>query len=280
MLNSAQSALLKSLSTALKPLVRVLLRFGIDYGTASEILRGVYVAEAFENAKKSGSRPTVSGVAASTGLTRKEVKRLNELPNIESGQTHERYNRAIRVISGWVNDKEFMDLQAQPAVLPMESDDCKSFADLVKRYSGDIPHAAMLSVLKSSGIVEELGGRNVKLLDKAYVPHNDPIDVIDILGVDTAELIATISHNMNAQQDQLVFQRKVSNALVRPEAVDAFKQLSFRRSQALLEELDSFLSAHEVEPTDEASASYVALGIYYFDDSLEDTKPGGNNANQ
>ncbi len=275
MLNRAQTALLTATSTALKPLVRVLLRFGIDYGTVAELLRGLFVDVAFENTKLMNTRPTVSSVAAVTGLTRKEVKRLKELKQIESAGTHERYNRSIRCISGWVNDQDFLDKRFRPARLPLESSDTPSFADLVKRYSGDIPPATMLAVLRAANIVELKKGF-VKLLSKAYVPNNDPIDVIDILGVDTAELIATIAHNLEQEDKQhRVFQRKVSNRQIKPEYIEEFKNIAFKKSQQLLEELDGYLAANEAKVNQ--TASYVSLGIYYFDESLQPLSSGVEN---
>ena len=49
----------------------------------------------------------------------------------------QKYNRAVRVISGWVNAKNFTDELDNPRVLPL-TDEEGSFADLIKQYSGDI----------------------------------------------------------------------------------------------------------------------------------------------
>jgi len=59
----------------------------------------------------------------------------------------------------------------------------------------------------------------------------------------------------------------VSSVLVHPDALPAFRELSTRKSQLLLEEYHSWLSNHEVSPEDESSVQpcYVAVGIYYSD---------------
>lgn len=49
-------------------------------------------------------------MSALTGLTRKEVKRLHELDGEDYVAGQERYNRAVRVISGWMNDRRFSDV--------------------------------------------------------------------------------------------------------------------------------------------------------------------------
>ena len=63
--------------------------------------------------------------------------------------------------------------------------------------------------------------------------------------------------------DELRYQRKVSNHCVDPRAVDAFVELSANKSQALLEELDAWLSEHEVGADSEGR--YLSLGIYFYE---------------
>jgi len=249
----------------LRPLVRVLLRHGMAYGTFAELARKAYVEEGFVHASGAGKRATISSVSALTGLTRKETKRLRELELVDDETSAQRYSRAIRVISGWTGDPRFQTSAGEPAVLPMEGAG-GSFAVLVKEFSGDIPPAAMLSVLESSGTVT-VGEKGIALQEKAYIPSATPLEKLNILGTDVAELIDTIGHNLAAEPDERFFQRKVSNVLLHPDAVPAFRELSTRKSQLLLEEYHSWLSSHEVDPEDESSVQpcYVAVGIYYSD---------------
>jgi len=261
MLSNTSISLINAATRILRTLVKILLRNGIDYGTFAEVLRKVYVDVAFDHIKQSGKRPTISSISAITGLTRKEAKRLKELDIPESDLTQQRYNRVIRVISGWLDDPRFLDAKNQPVPLSVEDGE-NSFANLVKSYSGDIPPSTMLTVLEASNSILR-DGDYVKLIQHAYIPGSDPIDKIDILGADVAELIKTIDHNLSSPADQLLFQRKVSSTCVKLEAIPAFKKLAAQKSQELLEELDSFLSKNE---TTDANANYVALGIYYTEE--------------
>ena len=138
------------------------------------------------------------------------------------------------------------------------------FTELVKRYSGDITPAAMLSLLKESGNVDVDVGE-VTLKKKAYIPMETPLDRLNILGTDAGELIETIGHNMMAAPADRLFQRKVSNTLVRRDVLADFREFSNRRSQELLEEYDAWLSEREVKNDDEDQAAYVAVGIYYVE---------------
>ncbi len=259
-----QDSLGSAILRLLRPLARLLLKHGMPYGTFAELARKAYVDEAFEHLQRQpGTRPTVSGVSALTGLTRKETKALRENTPIGNEKSAQRYSRAIRVISGWVNDSQFHDASGEPAVLLFDGAD-NSFSALVKKYSGDIPPVAMLSVLATSQNVIESGDR-VVLKERAYIPMSTPVDKINILGTDVAELIATIEHNIEADPARRFFQRKVSNTAVRADAIGKFRELSNRKSQELLEEYHAWLSSQEIDESDGESdqVGYVAVGIYY-----------------
>lgn len=260
----------KTLTTAvrriLRPLMRILLRNGIACGSFEEMARKAYVDEAFAQAQRNNSKATVSSVSAETGLSRKEVKRLKEIETSDSKNTEQKYNRAIRVISGWLNDPQYVHAEGNPRALSVDGSGT-SFASLVKHYSGDIPTKAMLKLLESSNCVEVKEGL-VHLVKNAYVPGSDPKEVIRILGKDTSELINTIDHNLTTDEASKWFQRKVSNPRVRTDALPAFKEFSRKRSQTLLEELDAWLSDNEADEDDDTR--HVSLHIYYNEQDTDE----------
>jgi len=247
----------------LGPLVQVLLNHGMAHGAFAELVRQVFVEEGFSQLERAGHRATVSGVAALTGLSRKEVKRLRDASGGEQNESRQRYNRAVRVISGWVNDTRYQDDTGAPAPLSCDGPD-SPFARLVRDYSGDVPAVALLTLLEASGNVER-DGDQVILKKRAYIPMSTPLDRLNILGTDVAELIGTIAHNMAAEPGARLFQRKVSNDQIRRDAVADFRVLSRDKSQQLLEEFDQWLAEHEVrgDQTQDDAPAYVAVGIYY-----------------
>ena len=252
----------------MRPLVRILIRNGIAYGALAELIRKVYVDVAFEDFSPEGKKQTVSRVSGLTGLTRKEVKRLAEMEETDSVSGQERYNRAIRVIGGWVKDKRFTDENGKPADLQVEGRR-SSFTLLAKDYSGDIPYRAMLNMLVEAGSVKLVRGK-VRLVRHAYVPGGDGVEKIRILGTDTAELMTTIDHNLTAGPDNLLFQRKVSYDNIDPAALDKLRKLSAKKAQTLLEQLDRQYAGNELDE-DDGGGSTISLGIYYYEkDSSEE----------
>jgi hypothetical protein len=269
-MEGANVTLTTALSQILRSLVRILLRNGISCGSFEEMARKAFVDESFAQAHRNNGKATISSVSAETGLSRKEVKRLTDTDPNDSDITEKKYNRAIRVISGWLNDPQFAYKEGNPRALSLDNgldSSGATFASLVKKYSGDIPTKAMLNLLESSDCVEIKDGQ-VQLVRNAYVPCSDPEEITRILGKDTSQLINTIDHNLTVDEASKWFQRKVSNARVATEAVAEFKEFSRKRSQTLLEELDAWLSQNEADG--KADSRYVSMNIHYYEQDTEE----------
>jgi len=263
MSGSINNILKESVLKILRPLVRVMIRNGVSSGSFDELVRKAYVDEAFSIGEKLKVKTTTSSVSAQTGLSRKEVKRLRELETNYSADVEQKYNRAVRVISGWVNEDSFIDANGDAKKLPINGDK-NSFSALVKQFSGDIPTKAMLDLLIAAECVK-VDGDKVQLIKHAYVPGKDSAEIIRILGTDTHELINTIDYNLSAQESDRRYQRKVSTAILNKDAIEDFKNLSNEQAQVLLETLDAWISQNEVAPDDD-NARYVSLGIYYYEE--------------
>src|SRR5210317_1018540 len=96
---------LKTLNAAiiriLQPLVRILLRNGVSFGTFSDIAKWVYVDTAANEFGIANRKQTISRISVITGLSRKEVKRVKEKTRPADTAIAEQYNRAARVITAW-----------------------------------------------------------------------------------------------------------------------------------------------------------------------------------
>jgi hypothetical protein len=266
---SQQHALFSAIRLLLRPLVRILLRNGVAHGAFVELSKKVFVDVAFDEFPPEGKKQTLSRVSALTGLTRKDVARLHELQQTDDWSSQARYNRAVRVISGWMNDTRFLDAEGNPAQLPV-SGEPHSFDGLVKQYSGDIPTRAMLSTLVEAGSVQEIEGK-VRLVRHAYITGSDQAEKLNILGSDVFELVSTIDHNLTAEPEKLLFQRKVSYDNIDPAALAKLRKISARKAQTLLEQLDRQYASHELQDSGDGGKT-ISLGIYYYEqDSTEET---------
>jgi hypothetical protein len=265
---STQGVLTAAIARILRPLVRILLKNGISYRTFSDIARSQFVEIAQNEFGIKGRKQSVSRIAIITGLTRKEVSRLLEFSVPSDREKSDRYNRASRVIAGWRRDKDFLNPIGKPDTLSV-SGPGKTFQQLVTRYSGDIPHRAVLDELLRAGVVMCPDENRVKLIKQAYLPQGDDAMKLHILGVDTSYLLDTISHNLQGGESEAYFQRKVLYDNLPDQALATLRRLSSKSAQALLEKLDTWLSNHDrdINPQVEGSGRNTAgIGIYYFEE--------------
>lgn len=263
-----EQAISAAVAGILRPLVRLLLRNGIPYRTFSDIAKRVYVDVATEEFSIPGRKQSKSRVSILTGLTRKEVLRVRRLPAADDLGAGARYNRAARVIAGWVRDRRFRDGTGNPAALPFGAG-AASFDKLVKTYSGDAPARAVLDELLRVGTVQRMPDGKIRLLERSYVPKTGEIDKIGILGVDVSDLIATIDHNIR-QADTPFFQRKVCYDNLPLEVLPELKRKAAGRGQALLESMDRWMSVRDrdVNPRVPGTGRKRAgIGIYYFEET-------------
>lgn len=264
-----QQALDAAVMRLLRPLVRVLLRQAMPFSAFAELAKRVYVESALTDFAIPGKKPSISRASILTGLTRKDVQRLVAEPDAGGPEAGERYNRAARVLTGWVRDPYFHDSAGAPRALV--SDGPRGFAELVRRHSGDMPARAVLDELMRVGAVRRRDDGRFEPVTRGYVPHQSVVDKVDILGTDVADLVETIDHNMQHGADNPRFQRKVMYHRIRTDALPAFRKLSTAQAQALLEKLDRWLAGHDSDTSREAAElphSRVGVGIYYFEERL------------
>jgi hypothetical protein len=274
-----KNALFAAILKIIRPLVRILLRNGVPFRTIADLIKWIFVDVALKEFGIAGRKQSDSRIAIITGLSRKEVRRLRKVTQPSDAEEIDRYNRAARVISGWIRDRRFTDAKGHPRLLPFDKAK-NSFSDLVKFFSGDVPARAILDELANVGAVKKLKDGKIKLITRAYLPVGDEPDFLSILGTDTAHLITTIDHNIIRKPEERFFQRKVSYDNLPEEAIPIFRQLSARQCQKLLERLDEWLAEHDrdIKPSIRGKDRMLAgIGIYYFQEDLSQEKPEEDN---
>ena len=271
-------ALDAALLRLLRPLMRLMLRHSMPFSAFEELAKRVCVEVAMNDFALPGKKPSISRASILTGLTRKDVQRLVSSADEPVDMPEERYNRAARVLTGWIRDPAFQNSDGEPRTLDVDGD--AGFAALVKRHSGDVPARAVLDeLLRVGAVVQSTDGR-LEPVTRAYVPRQGEAEKLAILGTDVAALIDTIDHNLEHGATDPRFQRKVSYRSIAAEHLPAFRKLSAAHAQSLLEKLDRWLAEHdeehdEVEPDDTPiPRAQVGLGIYYMEERLDGARNG------
>ena len=256
----------------LRPLVRILLRNGVSLGTFSELAKWVYTDVAAKEFGIKGRKQSVSRVSVITGLSRREVMRVRQLPRPDVAASAERHNRATRVIAAWRREAHFLDAEGNPAALPMEGGG-PSFSELVNRFSGNVTPRAVLDELTRVGAVEELEDGRLCLRARANIPKSTDTGRLHLLGTDVRLLISTIDHNLNSGASGPLFQRKVAYDNLPRESLAEFRKQFAGPAQSLLERADRWLAQRDRDATPSVQGSgrnRAGIGIFFFEEPYSD----------
>jgi hypothetical protein len=135
---------LASLFDALAP---ILIPLDITPSRLAQIARASFVKASAKQAKmKSNGRPHLAKIAALTGLSRSEVKRLVASGYKTEDPSSEHLPRALRVLNAWRHSSSYTS-RGKPRQLKILGQP-PSFDALCKAYSGDIPYTVILDELE------------------------------------------------------------------------------------------------------------------------------------
>ena len=266
---SQQNILNTAILKVLKPLVRIMLRNNIPFGAFSDLARRAYVEVATDDFTVEGRKQSNSRISTITGLSRKEVKRLQELEEEKDDALIQKYNRAARVVYGWVHDNRYQLAPEATKPLSFDGKDL-SFSGLVKTYSGDVPPRAVLDELRRVGVVEIDKDELIHLVSRAYIPKDGVNEKIQYLGTDISGLINTMDRNIYQTELAPFFQRKVYYDNLPDEAVEDIKEMISKNGQKLLEQIDQKMANHDRDSNPDSAGTgrnAIGLGVYYFEDN-------------
>ena len=162
-------------------LAKLFLKSGLSFGDFQEISRSAFCSAAEEHVSKSGGRPTTSRIAVLTGLSRADVAKTRKINGLPESRAHYR-PRTDRVMHGWRSDADFTNASGFPA--PLVRRGARSFEELCRRYSGDIPTKALLEELLARHLVREVS-------PELYEPISEDPDSHAVLSLEPDEITAS-----------------------------------------------------------------------------------------
>jgi hypothetical protein len=273
MRDDIQRQILAAFLVVLKPIARILLRFGIGFREFSEIAKTAFVDVASSDFGIRGRPTNISRVAVMTGLTRKEVRRLRD--KIADGK----HTVVVKptpmwdILHYWHADGEFLDSAGRPAKLPF-SGESKSFSSLVRRFGGDIPPGAMRTELKRVGAVEEDEAGNLTVLKRTFRPEGDHESLVASLVHGVYPMLATVSHNTDPNRNGSTWSQRIAfTQAVSKGDVPRLKRMTADRIESFAESIDDLFMAYETLNDQDIKGedkTTLAVGVFYFEDREAD----------
>ena len=272
MRSKVQLALLGAVVGILRPLSALLLKAGISCTEFLEISKHVFVDVATAEFGIRGRPTNVSRVAAMTGLTRKDVKRIRGEASPQRWTPGMEQNPLNVVLHYWHFDPEFSVSQGRPRPLAFEGEG--SFSELVRHYVGDIPPGALRAELRRSGILEETGGQLI--VSKRYLNATEfHEDFVRNIGFSIKNLVETIEHNATVLRENGRipeelgrFERVAWTERLSENDVTSFKEWARREGTRFIEGVDNWIGQHEISKEEWAGTDprTTGVGIYFFEE--------------
>jgi Family of unknown function (DUF6502) len=261
-----KATLLSAFKPLMRPLVRILVRNGVSFGEFSEILKSVFVESAQDVLQSPDSRQSVSRIAIATGLTRLEVSRLLTQTDEDAEALIGRLSRVGRLLTGWHQDSDFTGPYGIPYEVQFEGAiGRRSFMELVRRYTSDVPADEMLDELKRIGAVLDLGNGYYRVLIRSYIPSAADPAKFHAMSVAFTDLAKTLDQNLRPDEDQKIFERRVwaANGIAPNDALD-FDAYVKDRGQQFLEAMDDWLSTRETDAARRGVEHRVKVGLAMY----------------
>lgn len=259
-----KSAASSALTVLLRPIVRLLLELGVSVKDFNEIAKQVYVNVA-SSEYGIRNRPTnASRVAILTGLSRREVARVRNTLLSDPPEFSEQSTVLGRVLSGWHQDDGF-STNGVPDELP--ADGARSITALLERYAPDVPHTAVLKELTRVGAIRVGEDGSARALMRYYMPIELDSASIERYGSVLNDLASTINHNvLENEAPRRRFEGRAVNPRLGNAELDEFRGWLEERGQSFLEDVDAWLTAHELADDATEPALRIGAGLYLIAD--------------
>ncbi len=280
-MSTPKTTVLSACRHLMAPIVGILLRNGVTYKELANLCKQIYVQVAAKEFGIRGRDTNLSRIAILTGIDRKEAARIKaELGNNdESDAFQQGQDRMTRVLSGWHQDKDFLNAEGSPKTLRFDGDVC-NFCQLVRRYGGDMPAVTILKEFKRCDIVSEDGEGNLQVLKRYYIPSQSDPGALLRAGSVINDLSSTLYYNLykseTSKNNPLHFERRATNMQMPPEKAEAFRKFVAQEGQIFLEKMDAWLTENEIKPDEnntspETQAIRLGVGTYLIEQNFSET---------
>jgi hypothetical protein len=221
-LQTEQQALLASLGHLLQPFAKLCLAKGVPIQAVEELVRQAYVNAATQ-ACKGASNPDrlTSRISTMTGLTRREVRRIQDDPTPELPATR---SVASDVLTYWTSQTEYVNKAGKPIAIPRQGDKA-SFETLANSVTKDVhPRSVLTEMIRLNLVKHHKKNDMVELTEEIFVPTNDWAQMIGFLGTNVGEHLEAAVTNVLGDGHQHFEQALLADELSSESIVEA-KQL-------------------------------------------------------
>lgn len=250
----------------LRPLIRMLLHYSVQYPYLANLLKLTYV-EVATHMPVPGKEQTDSRVSMLTGIHRLDVKRLRAEIVTGNDAPPPSVSLGAQAVARWTTKPEYLDNKGRPLPLPRfaSSGNELSFESLVQSISKDIRPRVVLDEWLRLGIarIDELG--RVVLVTDAFVPSHGLDEKLFYLGKNVHDHLGACEHNLTRPDAPPVLERSVYFDHLSEQSADILagyaRQLTSQAIQAFGQKA---MELQEKDSQNSGAKHRVTYGLYYF----------------
>lgn len=267
MADSARAHLIFSFRKVLRPLIKILIRAGVTYDEFREVIKGAYVETAVRDGVGQPGPITRERVATFTGVPGGDVDRFIDDPSLLAPPDATNAAVIAEVLHLWNTDPSYLGPYGIPLEIDFDTTPSRNLSELVYRADPTADPSVILEEMVESGLVTQVGQRHFKAGTRSYLFANimSP-QALEYFGRVMADLAQTLEFNMAVRpgQEKRLQRSVVADGGVPDYALPEFEALLKERVQALLVEVDDWLSQNAGRWGDRTNAVNTGLTVFHY----------------
>lgn len=273
-----RSVLLSAMHRVLAPVVRVMLAHEITLPMAIELLKRVFVEVAERDFKLDNKASTDSRINLITGVHRKDVKRLRELPGLEANLPP-KVSLSSQIVAAWLTGRQWVDADNQPRPLSRlgSNNGTASFEALVASISQDIRPRSVLDEWLRLGVVTINEADEVVLVSNAFIPKDGLKEKLAYYGHNLGDHAAAAADNVLAQNSPW-FERSVHHDGLSEAQVERLRGRASELGMQVLTTLHTMAEQDQALDENKAPGSTgqskrFTCGVYFYSTDDQNVTP-------
>lgn len=273
MQTESRNEVLRIVTLALRPLVRLLVHYGVGLADVVETIKRLYVDVASERLKAERTKVTDSSVSVMTGVHRKDVRRIQE--ETVGARPRPPASGVLDLVSRvWTGSTRFLNARGQPRALPRRTTTARhskgtpTFEDLIEEVTKGVPPRALLDEWLRLGAVKLNSRGEVTYAAPEYAEGAEIDQLRRSMIANSDRLTASISNVIAGERKHMVYW--VRAAYIEDDDMEKLKEFAERLSRQLGDKLNKRVT--EAEEHGKASGKgklRFSFALHIYDEPMQ-----------
>ena len=239
---------------------------GLSIQDLYRLIRDATVRNAAARQSQDSGRISISGIAASTGVSRPEISSILKSASSYEDDEFDQYQQSTnRILAAWHREPKFTTKNGQPAELRIYGQGA-SFDGLVKQYAKGIPTRAVLDELARTNAIEITSAQTIWPRSLVAIQRGATPETIRSYGDRATALLSAMLDNMRNPENS-AFVASVAGSIVSTEEVPLLRREISSRGAEYLDEIQDLLEkpltgAHARKKRSRSSTK-LSLTVFY-----------------